>query len=184
MILFLSEIYSYQIVCFDNLEKCASMNNIKAVEKKPNFSFFRGDLRHRPDVISCIQQYEVDAIIHFAALSHVDISFADPCAFSTTNVLGTHNLLEAAREYGIKRFVHISTDEVYGEILPGARDHLESDALCPTNPYSASKAAAEMLVNAYIKSFNIPASIVRSNNVFGPGQFPESRYSRGYLPRP
>jgi len=73
----------------------------------------------------------------------------------------------------IKRFVHISTDEVYGEILPGGRDHIETDALCPTNPYSASKAGAEMLVNAYIKSFHLPASIIRSNNVFGPHQFPE-----------
>ena len=165
---------SYHVVCFDSLEACASLRNIEGVGKNENFSFVEGDIRSFEAVKNCVDRFNVDAIIHFAALSHVDTSFSNPIDFSRTNVIGTHNLLEAARLHGIKRFVHISTDEVYGEILPGGRDHIETDPLHPTNPYSASKAAAEMLVAAYFKSFSIPAVIVRSNNIYGPRQFPES----------
>ena len=165
---------SYHVVCFDNLEVCASLKNIEGVGKNENFSFVEGDIRSFEAVKNCVDHFNVDAIIHFAALSHVDTSFSTPIDFSRTNIIGTHNLLEAAKLHGIKRFVHISTDEVYGEILPGGRDHIEADPLHPTNPYSASKAAAEMLVAAYFKSFSIPAVIVRSNNVYGPRQYPES----------
>lgn len=168
---------SYHVVCFDSLEVCASVKNFASVQKSSNFSFVEGDIRSFEAVMSCVDRFNVDAIIHFAALSHVDTSFLSPIDFSKTNVIGTHNLLEAARLHGIKRFVHISTDEVYGEILPGGRDHIEADPLHPTNPYSASKAAAEMLVAAYFKSFNIPAVIVRSNNIYGPRQFPESWFA-------
>jgi dTDP-glucose 4,6-dehydratase len=89
------------------------------------------------------------------------------------DVFGTHVLLEAAKEHGIKLFIHVSTDEVYGEVAPDAADLLETAILAPTNPYAASKAAAEMLVNSYYKSFKLPVIIVRSNNVYGPHQFPE-----------
>ena len=171
---------SYRIVCFDNLEKCASLKNIKLFDDCPNFSYVEGDIRSSEAILSCVKNFEVDAIIHFAALSHVDASFLKPTDFSYTNIMGTHNLLEAARLHKIKRFIHISTDEVYGEVLPGGREHIESDPLHPTNPYSASKAAAEMMVAAYFKSFNIPAVIVRSNNVYGPRQYPESKCNHAF----
>ena len=117
----------------------------------------------------------IDTIFHFAAQSHVDLSFGNSYQFTTTNVYGTHVLLERAREHGISRFIHISTDEVYGDVPIDAADLSEASLLAPTNPYSASKAAAEMMVSAYRKSFKLPLIVVRSNNVYGPHQFPESR---------
>jgi dTDP-glucose 4,6-dehydratase len=111
--------------------------------------------------------------MHFAAQSHVDSSFGNSFSFTENNVIGTHVLLECAKVQGIKFFLHVSTDEVYGEVGPNDPDLLETSLLCPTNPYAASKAAAEMLVNSYYKSFKVPVIIVRSNNVYGPHQFPE-----------
>jgi dTDP-glucose 4,6-dehydratase len=111
--------------------------------------------------------------MHFAAQSHVDLSFGNSYTFTHNNVMGTHVLLECANTLKVKRFIHVSTDEVYGEVETGAADLMETALLCPTNPYAASKAAAEMLVNAYYKSFKLPVIIVRSNNVYGPHQFPE-----------
>ena len=104
----------------------------------------------------------------------MDLSFGNSYSFTEANVCGTHILLEAAKEAQIKRFIHVSTDEVYGEIEKEADDVLEENRLAPTNPYAASKAAAEMFVNAYWKSYNLPAIIVRMNNVYGPHQYPES----------
>jgi len=114
-------------------------------------------------------------IIHFAASTHVDNSFGNSLEFTRNNVLGTHILLEAARVYGrIRRFIHVSTDEVYGETATDAvTGKTERDVLMPTNPYAASKAGAEMLVNAYKISFGLPIIITRSNNVYGPHQYPE-----------
>lgn len=112
--------------------------------------------------------------MHFAAYSHVQDSFHNPDNFTLNNVIGTQNLLECARRYcRVSRFIHVSTDEVYGE-TPDEWVN-ESKEFLPTNPYSASKAAAEMYVYAYYKSFNMPVIIVRSNNVFGPCQYPESQ---------
>jgi dTDP-D-glucose 4,6-dehydratase len=108
--------------------------------------------------------------------SHVDLSFGNSYAFTHTNVYGTHVLLESAKKVGIKKFIHISTDEVYGEVKDDADDLLETSILAPTNPYAASKAAAEMLVHSYQKSFKLPVIIVRSNNVYGPHQYPESTF--------
>ncbi|KAF2184542.1 NAD(P)-binding protein [Zopfia rhizophila CBS 207.26] len=163
----------YHIVAFDKLDVAGSLNNIRELEDCPNFSFERGDIRSPTDVFNCLRRHKVDAVIHFAALSHVDTSFNSSYEFSQTNFLGTHVLLEAVRLYGgVKHFIHVSTDEVYGEKTTEA-DHVEEDSLNPTNPYSASKAAAEMIVSAYVKSFGIPCIIVRSNNVYGPNQFPE-----------
>jgi dTDP-D-glucose 4,6-dehydratase len=111
---------------------------------------------------------------NFAAQSHVDLSFGNSYQFTNTNIYGTHVLLESAREHGVSRFIHISTDEVYGDVPIDAADLSETSLLAPTNPYSASKAAAEMMVSAYRKSFKLPLITVRSNNVYGPHQFPES----------
>lgn len=121
----------------------------------------------------------MDAIVHFAANSHVDQSLVNPVSFTRNNVTGTHVLLEAARQAGtVIRFIHVSTDEVYGENRPN-QDYAftEEDRLNPTNPYSASKAAAEMVANAYRYSFHMPIIITRCNNVFGPCQYPESKSS-------
>ncbi|EFX05924.1 putative rhamnose biosynthesis enzyme 2 [Grosmannia clavigera kw1407] len=119
-----------------------------------------------------LSDHNIDCILHFAACSHVQNSFNDQHSFTLNNVIGTHNLLECVRKRGrITRFIHVSTDEVYGETPDESVD--ESKQFLPTNPYSASKAAAEMYVYAYFKSFGIPVVIVRSNNVFGPCQYPE-----------
>ena len=164
----------YNIICFDKLDYCASINNFRALEASPNFRFVHGDITKDRDVISCLRTYKIDTILHFAAQSHVDLSFGNSYHFTENNVVGTHVLLESAKEVCIRRFIHVSTDEVYG----GQEDHVadlkEDSPLAPTNPYSASKAAAEMLVNGYRKSHRLPVLIVRSNNVYGPHQYAES----------
>ncbi|KAL8956497.1 MAG: hypothetical protein Q9193_005999, partial [Seirophora villosa] len=137
------------------------------------FIFFQGDIANPADVTACLEKYQVDTIFHFAAQSHVDLSFGNSYSFTATNVYGTHVMLECAKAAAIRRFVHISTDEVYGEVDEDSEDLMESSILAPTNPYAASKAAAEMLVNAYWKSFKLPVMIARSNNVYGPHQYPE-----------
>ncbi|KAI0116093.1 NAD(P)-binding protein [Hypoxylon sp. NC0597] len=148
----------YNIICFDKLDEVSSLAN--------------GDLTNPKAISRVLSDHNIDCVMHFAANSHVQNSFNDPSSFTLNNVIGTQNLLDCMRHYGgINRFVHVSTDEVYGEI----NDELanESKQFLPTNPYSASKAAAEMYVHAYSKSFNIPTVIVRSNNVYGPCQYPE-----------
>ncbi|ESA43367.1 hypothetical protein GE21DRAFT_4727 [Neurospora crassa] len=164
---------AYNVVSFDKLDYCASLNNTRVLEHEPNFSFYRGDITNPSEVMDCLERYNIDTIFHFAAQSHVDLSFGNPFGFTHTNVYGTHVLLESARKAGIKRFIHVSTDEVYGEVKDDEDDLLETSILAPTNPYAASKAAAEMLVNSYKKSFKLPIIIVRSNNVYGPHQYPE-----------
>ncbi|KAL8979423.1 MAG: hypothetical protein Q9177_006148 [Variospora cf. flavescens] len=163
----------YRIVCFDKLDYCATLNNHRILDAYANFSFFQGDIASPADVTECLEKYQIDTIFHFAAQSHVDLSFGNSYSFTATNVYGTHVMLECAKAAAIRRFVHISTDEVYGEVDEASEDLMESSILAPTNPYAASKAAAEMLVNAYWKSFKLPVMIARSNNVYGPHQYPE-----------
>jgi UDP-glucose 4,6-dehydratase len=123
-------------------------------------------------LLGLLETHKIDTVVHFAAQSHVDTSFTDPISYTKDNVLGTHSLLEACRSHKeIKRFVHISTDEVYGENTGAV--FTESSLLKPTNPYAATKASAEMLVHSYVHSYGLPAVIIRSNNVYGPGQYPE-----------
>jgi dTDP-glucose 4,6-dehydratase len=168
---------SYTVVCFDNLDYCASTNNFISIDHLINFHFVKGDICVPHDVEKALRNYRIDAIVHFAAGSHVDTSLNDPLSFAQTNVIGTQVLLEVARKLGsIKRFIHVSTDEVYGENdAQSPTAFTEEQSLHPTNPYSASKAAAEMIVQAYRKSFRMPLIIARCNNVFGPHQYPESR---------
>ncbi|KAK7520248.1 dTDP-D-glucose 4,6-dehydratase [Phyllosticta citriasiana] len=163
----------YHVLSFDKLDYCASLNNTRILDGCPNFTFVQGDITSPADVMHCLRTHNIDTIFHFAAQSHVDLSFGNSYQFTNTNVYGTHVLLESAKAHGIRRFIHISTDEVYGEVASDRDDLIESSLLAPTNPYSASKAAAEMMVNAYYKSFKLPVIIVRSNNVYGPHQFPE-----------
>jgi dTDP-glucose 4,6-dehydratase len=141
-----------------------------------NFAFVEGDITSAKDVSRVLSTHDVDCVMHFAASSHVQESFDNATTFTHNNVVGTQVLLDCVRRHGrVKRFAHVSTDEVYGETNGELVD--ESCQFLPTNPYSASKAAAEMYVHAYAKSFKIPTIIIRSNNVYGPCQYPESKSS-------
>lgn len=166
----------YNVVSFDKLDYCAALNNTRILDDRPNFAFEQGDITSPADVKRVLRKHKIETIFHFAAQSHVDLSFGNSYEFTNTNVYGTHVLLERAREHGVTRFIHISTDEVYGDVPIGAADLGETSILAPTNPYSASKAAAEMMVSAYRSSFKLPLITVRANNVYGPHQFPESRH--------
>eukprot|EP01134_Creolimax_fragrantissima_P006952 CFRG6952T1 len=162
----------YNIICFDCLDYCASVKNFQAVKDKPNFSFVKGDIRNEELVAHLFKVFKIDTVMNFAAQSHVDMSFGNSIEFTKVNVVGTHVLLECARVAKVQRFIHVSTDEVYGEVT--LHDGVEeSHTLDPTNPYSSSKAAAELIIKAYIKSFQMPIIITRGNNVYGDGQFPE-----------
>ncbi|RFU76355.1 dtdp-d-glucose 4,6-dehydratase [Trichoderma arundinaceum] len=149
-----------------------------ALNDKRNFTFYHGDLTNPSEVLDCMERYHIDTVMHFAAQSHVDLSFGNSYSFTHANVYGTHVLLESAKRACIKRFIHVSTDEVYGEVGHGEDELQESSILAPTNPYAASKAAAEMMVHSYHKSFKLPTIIVRSNNVYGPHQYPEKIISK------
>lgn len=166
---------AYNIISFDKLDYCSSLNNTGWLEGRPNYAFVRGGVTNPAEVVDCMERHHVDTVLHFAAQSHVDLSFGNSYGFTHTNVYGTHVLLECAKKARVRRFIHISTDEVYGEVREHDGDLLESSILAPTNPYAASKAAAEMLVQSYQKSFKLPVIIVRSNNVYGPHQYPESK---------
>jgi len=163
----------YNIVNLDKMDYCASENNTITIKDAPNYQFVRGDITSAYLICYILEERKIDTVIHFAAQSHVDHSFGNALSFTENNVLGTHVMLESARACGIKKFIHISTDEVYGEVMTDAKDLHEGCVLSPTNPYAASKAAAEMLVSAYHHSFGLPIIITRSNNVYGPYQYPE-----------
>jgi UDP-glucose 4,6-dehydratase len=162
----------YKVVCFDKLDYCSSLKNLNEVKDCPNFKFIKGNLLSA-DLIKYVLETEcIDTIIHAAAQTHVDNSFGNSFAFTENNVMGSHVLVEAAKVHGIKRFIHVSTDEVYGTVGDDIR-RVETDVLEPTNPYAATKAAAENIVKSYYHSFKLPVIITRGNNVFGPHQFPE-----------
>ncbi|KAL2913502.1 hypothetical protein HK105_206962 [Polyrhizophydium stewartii] len=163
----------WHVIVFDKLDYCASVRNLEEVADYPNFSFIKGDVCSAEFVNFLLTDKKIDVILHLAAQSHVDNSFGDSLEFTKNNVYGTHVLLEAARVHKINRFIHISTDEVYGEVNDGQPDLKEASILAPTNPYAATKAAAECLVMAYYKSFKLPIIITRSNNIYGPSQYPE-----------
>ena len=156
-----------------NVDKCDYMAREKNVEPTSRYKYVRADITDQYHMAYIFEQDKPDIVIHFAAQSCVDRSFDQAFLFTKDNVLGTHVLLETARNYGLlKKFIHISTDEVYGEIGPSGQS-LETSPLNPSNPYSASKAAAELYVKAYGHCYNLPWIITRGNNVFGPRQYPE-----------
>ena len=159
----------------DKLDYCATLNNLRRIKNNLNFKFIKGDIQS-PDLLAYVLKTEnIDTVMHFAAQTHVDNSFGNSLAFTMNNTYGTHVLLEACRNYGkIKRFVNVSTDEVYGETSLGSEHGLkENSRLEPTNPYSAAKAGAEMMARAYYTSYKMPVITTRGNNVYGPHQFPE-----------
>lgn len=159
----------YHLTVLDALTYAGNLDNLKSLSSKNNYKFVHGDIRD-PKIVDELMS-ECNSVVHFAAETHVDRSIVDAGSFITTDVYGTYILLEAAKKYGINKFVHISTDEVYGE-APG-RPSDEEDALYPKSPYAASKAGADRLVYSYFTTFGMPVVISRCANNYGPYQYPE-----------
>ena len=166
-----------EIVNLDAMYYCASEENIhEDVRNSSRYHLVKGNLCSFDLISTILDIYKIDTVIHFAAQSHVQNSFNNALQYTNDNVVGTHTLLEACRKYGkINKFIHISTDEVYGESMLSENEEKkhEGSVLCPTNPYAATKAAAELIAKSYYHSFNMPIIITRGNNVYGPNQYPE-----------
>ncbi len=158
----------YQIINLDLLTYAGHMENLQEVKKNENYRFIEGNICDRK-MLDKIFENDIEFIINFAAESHVDRSIIDPAIFIETNVVGTQVLLDAAKKNKLEKFIQISTDEVYGALGPSGSFN-EKCSLKPNNPYSASKASADMLVRSYYKTFNLPAIITRSSNNYGPYQ--------------
>ena len=171
-----------EIINLDAMYYCASENNInEEIRNSQRYHLVKGNLCSFDLISNILEIYKIDNVIHFAAQSHVQNSFDNALQYTNDNVVGTHTLLEACRKYGkIERFIHISTDEVYGEsmITENEEKKHEGSILCPTNPYAATKAAAELIAKSYYHSFKMPIIITRGNNVYGPNQYPEKLIPR------
>lgn len=159
-----------RVTVLDKLTYAGNLENLSDIEGR--FSFVKADICDADAVRAVMESHAVDAVVHFAAESHVDRSILGPMVFTQTNVLGTHVMLEESRRRGVGRFVHVSTDEVYGSLGPEGA-FTESSPIDPTSPYAASKAASDLVVSAYAKTFGFPAIITRCSNNYGPYQFPE-----------
>ena len=160
----------FSIVNYDKLTYAGNLANLESVVDNPHYEFVRGDICDAAAVETAMRG--CDAVIHFAAESHADRSIYEPAPVIQTNVTGTFILLEVARKTSVSRFVHVSTDEVYGDIPQGAFAD-ENSPLQPSSPYSASKGASDLLVRSYVRTYKFPAVITRSSNNYGPYQFPE-----------
>ena len=160
----------YSLVNFDKLTYAGNLANLDSVADNPNYSFVRGDICDPVAVEAAMAGCQT--VVHFAAESHVDRSIYEPAPVIETNVTGTFVLLQVARKLSIERFVHVSTDEVYGDMPPGVFAN-ETSLLQPSSPYSASKASSDLLVKSYVRTFDFPAVITRASNNYGPFQFPE-----------
>jgi dTDP-glucose 4,6-dehydratase len=166
----LAERKDYELINYDKLTYAGNLANLAEVAEGPNYTFIRGDICDAVAVEAAMRG--CDAVIHFAAESHVDRSIYEPAPVIDTNIKGTFTLLEVARALRVERFLHISTDEVYGD-LPAGGFADERSPLQPSSPYSASKAGADLLVLSYVRTYGLPAVITRSSNNYGPYQFPE-----------
>lgn len=170
------------IVNLDAMYYCASENNVNEnIRKSDRYHLVKGNLCSFDLISNILEIYGIDTVVHFAAQSHVQNSFDNALQYTHDNVVGTHTLLEACRKYGkINKFIHISTDEVYGESMLSENEEKkhEGSVLCPTNPYAATKAAAELIAKSYYHSFKMPIIITRGNNVYGPNQYPEKLIPR------
>jgi len=163
--------YPYNIINMDKLTYAGNPENLKDIETDKRYTFIKGDVADKADLERSFE-YKIDVIVNFAAESHVDRSIIDPDAFIKTNITGTFQLLEMARKNNVKKFVQVSTDEVYGSL--GASGKFREDTpLAPNSPYSASKASADMLAMAYYKTYDTPVLITRCSNNYGQYQFPE-----------
>nr|WP_295972272.1 dTDP-glucose 4,6-dehydratase [uncultured Bacillus sp.] len=162
----------YQIVNLDLLTYAGNLENLKEIENKPNYKFVRGDIADRPFVQDLFEKEKFDYVLNFAAESHVDRSITNPEIFVQTNIQGTLALLDAAKTIGVKKYLQVSTDEVYGTL--GATGFFtEETPLAPNSPYSASKTGADLLVRAYHETYGLPINITRCSNNYGPYHFPE-----------
>ena len=172
----------YFVVNLDAMYYCANEHNInELIRTHPDYVFIRGNICSEDLVMHILQAYNIQEVLHFAAQSHVQNSFDDSLQFTRDNILGTHVLLECCRKYGkIQKFIHVSTDEVYGESMISVNEthKTEHSVLCPTNPYAATKAGAELIAQSYHHSYKMPIIITRGNNVYGPNQYPEKLVPR------
>ena len=180
--LFVNKYPEYKIICLDKLTYAGNLANLKDIENKPNYKFVKMDICDFEAFYQLMQDEKVDGIIHLAAESHVDRSIRNPEVFVQTNVLGTLVMLDAAKkawenEDGTykedKKFLHVSTDEVYGSLEEGDTYFYETTPLDPHSPYSASKASSDLLVKAYMDTYKFPANITNCSNNYGPNQLPE-----------
>jgi dTDP-glucose 4,6-dehydratase len=162
---------NFEVINLDDLTYAGNKENLKDIENNERYSFIKGNLINLEDYSEDIKN--VEYVVHFAAESHVDRSIKDPAPFITTNILGTQILLKICKELEVRKYVHISTDEVYGTINNNKDTFRENDNLKPNSPYSASKASGDLLVRSYFKTFNLPAVVVRPSNNYGYYQFPE-----------
>lgn len=165
----------YDLVCVDKLTYAGNLETLASVMDDPKFRFIRADIADRSEIYRIFEAEKPDTVVNFAAESHVDRSIENPAVFLETNVMGTQVLLDASRKYGVKRYHQVSTDEVYGD-LPLDRPDLfftEETPLHTSSPYSASKASADLLCNAYQRTYGMPITISRCSNNYGPYQFPE-----------
>jgi dTDP-glucose 4,6-dehydratase len=157
------------VVAFDALTYAGNLDNFRGVEDDPRFTFVKGDIRDREAVRAALEG--CDAVVHFAAESHVDRSIVNPDEFVLTNCQGTNVVCDLARQLGLSRVVHVSTDEVYGSVEEGSS--LEGDLLVPRSPYSASKAGSDLIALSYQTTYGLPIMVTRASNNYGPNQFPE-----------
>ncbi|MDR1517850.1 MAG: dTDP-glucose 4,6-dehydratase [Dysgonamonadaceae bacterium] len=176
--LFVNKYPDYRIVNLDKLTYAGNLKNLTDIEKKPNYSFVKGDICELDDMIALFEQYNIDGVIHLAAESHVDRSIKDPFTFAHTNVMGTLSLLQAAKikwdgNFNGKRFYHISTDEVYGALQFDGSMFTEVTKYDPHSPYSASKASSDHFVRSYHDTYGLPTVVSNCSNNYGPYQFPE-----------
>jgi dTDP-glucose 4,6-dehydratase len=170
---FISRHPDVTIVNLDKLTYAGNLENLGAVDRSPHYKFIKGDIVQKKTVETVFENYGIDAVVNFAAESHVDRSILSPDQFLKTNILGLQVLLSAARRHRVKRFVQISTDEVYGSAGQADPPFTENESLRPNNPYSASKAGADLLVRSFCTTYQMPAVITRCANNYGPFQFPE-----------
>ena len=160
-----------EVVVYDKLTYAGNLDNLRDVEGDPRYSFVRGDICDAELIEEVVREHEIDAIVNFAAETHVDRSILEPGSFIQTDVYGTHVLLEGVRKFGLQRMLHVSTDEVYGSVAEGSS--VEADNLLPNSPYSASKAGGDLMCRAYHVTYGVPVTITRASNNFGPRQYPE-----------
>lgn len=161
------------MVAYDNLYRPASTQNLRHLESLPNFTFVKGDVCDSDFLLKTMKDHQIDTVMHLAAQTSVDDSYERPMDSVTSNINGTYTLLECSRKLKVTKFIYMSTDEVYGPC--GPEDPADEErTLRPTNPYSASKASGEMLAHSFHKSYKLPVIVVRSNNAYGPHQYPES----------
>ena len=163
-----------QIVCIDALTYAGNLENLEIVRENTNFKFYRGNILDNIFLDKVFSKEDFDVVINFAAESHVDRSIKNGKIFLETNVIGTKNLMDMSLKYNVKRYHQISTDEVYGDLeINDIKSFSEEDILKPSSPYSVSKASADMLVMSYFRTFNLPVTISRCSNNYGPYQYPE-----------